>query len=74
MLYNYISIENSSYGLNFVKIRAKYEHFFSKNTSEIRAKFVTFKKNTSAFIVSENWFLVVAGQLIALTGRHVLVS
>ena len=47
MLYNYISIENSSYGLNFVKIRAKYEHFFSKNASEIRAKFVAFKKNTN---------------------------
>ena len=31
---------------------------------------VTFKKNTSAFIISENWFLVAAGQLIALTGRH----
>ena len=68
------SVENSAYVLNFVQIRAKYERFFSSNTSEIRAKFVTFQKNTSAFIVSENWFLVVAGQLIALTGRHVLVS
>ena len=68
------SVESSAYVLNFVQIRAKYERFFSSNTSEIRAKFVTFQKNTSAFIVSENWFLVVAGQLIALTGCHVLVS
>ena len=33
-----ISVTNSSYGLIFVKIRAKYGRIFSKNTSEIRAK------------------------------------
>jgi len=32
------SVTNSSYGLIFVKIRAKYGRIFSKNTSEIRAK------------------------------------
>ena len=32
------SVPNSSYGLIFVKIRAKYGRIFSKNTSEIRAK------------------------------------
>jgi len=32
------SVTNSSYGLIFVKIRAKYGRIFSKNTSKIRAK------------------------------------
>ena len=32
------SVYNSSYELIFLKIRAKYEHFFNKNTSKIRAK------------------------------------
>ena len=32
------TVTNSSYGLIFVKIRAKYGRIFSKNTSEIRAK------------------------------------
>ena len=36
--YMYNSVTNSSKGLIFVKIRAKYEHIFSKNTSEIQAK------------------------------------
>ena len=31
-------VTNSSYGLIFVKIRAKYGRIFSKNTSEIWAK------------------------------------
>ena len=29
---------NSSYELNFLKIRAKYEYFLNKNTSKIRVK------------------------------------
>ena len=72
-----MSQNSHKYGANHKntsEIRAKYEHFFSKNTGQIQSKFVTSKKNTSAFNVSENWFLVVAGQLIALTGCHVLVS
>ena len=50
--------------------RALFQQKYERNTGEISI----FKKNTSAFIDSENWFLAVAGQLIALTGRHVLVS
>ena len=33
---------NSSYGLIFVKIQAKYGHFFGKNTGVIRAKIKSF--------------------------------
>ena len=33
-----ISVTNSSYELNFLKIRAKYEYFLNKNTSKIRVK------------------------------------
>ena len=36
--YTIFSAANSSYKLIFLKIRAKYEHFFNKNTSKIRAK------------------------------------
>ena len=54
------SVENSSYGLNFVKLRAKYKQFFSKNTGKIRAKFVTFKKNTSAHSSKSSFNLLTA--------------
>ena len=38
-----LSVSNSSYELIFLKIRAKYEHLFNKNTSKIRAKIRKYK-------------------------------
>ena len=50
LLKSHTSVPNSSYGLIFVKILAKYGRIFSKNTSEIlakiRAKFMFTTKNS----------------------------
>ena len=36
------SVTNSSYELNFLKIRAKYKYFFNKNTSKNTSKIKVF--------------------------------